>query len=50
MAGFDSYEQLRDDLDKNVAFMLEEGQAYTAPVWMGEFGTNTEDNYWKFLI
>ena len=30
--------------------MLEEGQAYTAPVWMGEFGTNSEDNYWKYLI
>jgi len=31
--------------------MLEEGQEYTAPVWLGEFGTNNKNNnYWNYLI
>jgi len=38
-------------LDYNVAFMLEEGKEYTAPVWLGEFGTNNnKNNYWDYLI
>lgn len=50
VAGYHTYEELRDDLDKNVAFMLEEGHDYTAPVWMGEFGTNSDSKYWMYLI
>ena len=50
VAGYDSYEQLRDDLDSHVAFMIEEGHDYTAPLWLGEFGTNSDSNYWKYLI
>ena len=23
---------------------------YTAPLWLGEFGENTSDNYWNFLV
>ena len=30
--------------------MLEEGQDYSAPIWLGEFGTNSQSTYWKFLI
>jgi hypothetical protein len=38
-------------MDYNVAFMLEEGNSYTAPVWLGEFGTNSnKSNYWNYLI
>ena len=50
VAKTDSYDELRDDLDKHVAFMLEENQPYTAPLWLGEFGTNSESDYWKYLI
>jgi hypothetical protein len=52
VASFDgSYAEFRNDLDNNVAFMLEEGQEYTAPVWLGEFGTsNQSNNYWSYLI
>jgi hypothetical protein len=38
-------------MDYNVAFMLEEGHDYTPPVWLGEFGTNSNSsNYWSYLI
>ena len=30
--------------------MLEEGHDYTAPLWLGEFGTNSDSDYWKYLI
>ena len=50
VARFDSYEELRDDLDNNIAFVLEEGHDYTAPLWLGEFGTSSESFYWKYLI
>jgi endoglucanase len=46
-----SYADFRNDMDWKVAFMLEEGQEYTAPVWMGEFGTASQsNNYWSYLI
>ena len=50
VARMDSYEHMRDDLDSNVAFMLEEGHDYTAPLWLGEFGTDFDSDYWKYLI
>ena len=46
----DTYENMRDDLDFNIAFCLEEGHDYTAPLWLGEFGTGNENDWWKFLI
>ena len=30
--------------------MIEEGHDYTAPLWLGEFGTNSDSDYWKYLI
>lgn len=33
-----------------MAYLLEEGQEYTAPLWLGEFGQNTDDNYWSYTI
>ena len=50
VARMDSYENLRDDLDKNIGFIIQEGQKYTAPLWLGEFGTADNSNYWKYLI
>ena len=41
---------MRDDLDKHMAFCLEEGHDYTAPLWLGEFGTEVDDDWWKFII
>lgn len=43
LTDINSYDKFRDEMDKNVTFMLEKEQSYTAPVWLGEFGTNTKD-------
>lgn len=45
-----SYEKFRDGLDQDVTYMLEEGHEYTAPVWVGEFGDNSQERYWNYLI
>lgn len=33
-------------LDKQWGFALEEGQAFTAPIWMGEFGYLNHGSFW----
>ncbi len=38
-AHVDSYEELRDSCDGFWGYLLEEGQPWTAPVWVGEIGT-----------
>merc|ERR1712137_1534734 len=50
VTSMDSYEQYVAGLEEAVAFLLEEGQDYTAPLWLGEFGQNTKDNYWDFTV
>lgn len=45
-----TYKNYVKGMDKNVAFLLNEDQDYSAPLWLGEFGQNTDDNYWKFTI
>jgi hypothetical protein len=50
VTSFKTYEKFVDGLDKKVAYILEEGQPWTAPLWLGEFGQNTSDNYWQFTI
>jgi endoglucanase len=45
-----NYDSFKAAMESKAVFMLEEGQAYTAPVWLGEFGTNTDDKYWTYLI
>jgi endoglucanase len=45
-----TYSLFKKGLEKNATFMLEEGHDYTAPVWLGEFGTNSDSKYWKYLI
>jgi len=47
---FTDYDQFKKQMDERYGYILEEDQDYTAPLWFGEFGTNTSDNYWKFLI
>lgn len=37
-------------MDRFWGFMLEDGQAYQAPVWMGEFGGSVRGRYWLHLL
>jgi endoglucanase len=46
----EGYDAFKAGLDANATFMMEWGKAYTTPVWLGEFGTNTSDAYWQYLI
>lgn len=41
VTSYDSYEEYVAGLNDEVAFILEEGQSYTTPLWLGEFGTNS---------
>lgn len=44
-----SYSQLRTYLDSMWGYLLTENQTYTAPLWIGEFGTDTSDNWWAWF-
>lgn len=46
----DSYIYLQSLFDWTWGFALQDGYPYTAPVWMGEFGTNTRGRYWMHLL
>eukprot|EP00929_Paragymnodinium_shiwhaense_P113086 TRINITY_DN81352_c0_g1_i1.p1 TRINITY_DN81352_c0_g1~~TRINITY_DN81352_c0_g1_i1.p1 ORF type:complete len:676 (+),score=100.52 TRINITY_DN81352_c0_g1_i1:272-2299(+) len=46
----DSYIYLQSVFDWTWGFALQDGYSYTAPVWMGEFGTNTRGRYWMHLL
>merc|ERR1719409_298927 len=46
----DSYTFLQSVFDWQWGFALQEGYDYTAPVWVGEFGTNTRGRYWMHLL
>jgi len=37
-------------LDAMWGFALDHGRAYTAPVWMGEFGAGTPSEYWNHMV
>lgn len=43
---FPTYWWMERHLDGLWGFALEEGFPYTAPVWMGEFGTEVRGEYW----
>eukprot|EP00928_Gymnodinium_smaydae_P060844 TRINITY_DN4468_c0_g1_i1.p1 TRINITY_DN4468_c0_g1~~TRINITY_DN4468_c0_g1_i1.p1 ORF type:complete len:753 (+),score=169.94 TRINITY_DN4468_c0_g1_i1:330-2261(+) len=45
-----SYEWAASWFDAYFGFILEEGQDYTAPVWMGEFGYANEGIYWQHFL
>uniref|UniRef100_A0A7S4UK49 Glycoside hydrolase family 5 domain-containing protein n=1 Tax=Alexandrium monilatum TaxID=311494 RepID=A0A7S4UK49_9DINO len=45
-----SYWLLVDHLDRAWGFVLEEGHDYTAPLLLGEFGTDKQDDFWQGLI
>ena len=37
-------------MNDQVAYILEDGHEYTAPLWLGEFGQNSDDSYWDYTI
>jgi len=37
-------------INNTVTFMRTEGKKYTAPIWLGEFGTNEDNKFWKLII
>jgi len=41
------YHEVRDNYDKDVAFMMFDD---SAPLWIGEFGTNVKGPYYDFFI
>lgn len=45
-----SYWLVERHFDRNWGFVLEDGQDYTAPVWMGEFGNAKRGEYWVNLM
>ena len=50
LAPLTDYQSFADGLNANIGYILQEDQTYTAPLWLGEFGQNTSDDWWKFLI
>jgi endoglucanase len=44
-----SYAQFSKLLDNSWGYIVTEGQPYTAPLWLGEFGTDTSDNWWAWI-
>ena len=50
----ETYQEYKEKLDGNWGFILEDGNTYTAPMWVGEFGTGHNDDglgyYWTCLL
>jgi len=44
------YETMRAELDSKWGFVMQQGHDYTAPVWMGEFGTGERNTYWLNFV
>mmetsp|Transcript_28506 Transcript_28506/g.81965 ORF Transcript_28506/g.81965 Transcript_28506/m.81965 type:complete len:690 (+) Transcript_28506:48-2117(+) len=45
-----TYARIEKELDSKWGFVLEAGHEYTAPVWMGEFGTGKRGTYWVNFV
>jgi len=45
-----TYTRIEKELDSKWGFVLEAGHEYTAPVWMGEFGTGKRGTYWVNFV
>lgn len=50
VTSYRNYDKYEKGLNNAVGYILEEGHDYTAPLWLGEFGENTQNNYWNFTI
>lgn len=44
-----SYNSFKSILGSNWGFLITQGQIYTAPVWIGEFGTDTDAAWWSWI-
>ena len=47
---YKEYGKFKKHLDEQIGFFSEEGQPYTAPLWLGEFGTNENEKYWLYVM
>jgi len=47
---FGSYEAFERELDFKWGFLLSESGSAAAPVWLGEFGTNTQSLWWEHML
>merc|ERR1711957_453024 len=50
---YSSYTVFKDDLDLRWGFLLNEDEndeASIAPVWLGEFGTNSNSRWWQHMV
>jgi len=45
-----TYGLLEGHFDRSWGFILDEGNSYTAPVWLGEFGNSVPGFYWNNLM
>eukprot|EP00929_Paragymnodinium_shiwhaense_P065725 TRINITY_DN3292_c0_g2_i1.p1 TRINITY_DN3292_c0_g2~~TRINITY_DN3292_c0_g2_i1.p1 ORF type:complete len:768 (+),score=130.21 TRINITY_DN3292_c0_g2_i1:70-2304(+) len=45
-----SYDFARDFLDDKWGFVTEEGQPYTAPIWVGEFSYDNDGPAWQHIV
>ena len=47
---YKGYDDFKDKMTQKYGYILEEGHDYTAPLWLGEFGENTQNEWWQFTI
>jgi len=46
----DNYTIFAQSLEKYLTYVTTTGKPYTAPFWLGEFGENSQSDYWNFTI
>jgi endoglucanase len=45
-----SYYQFESMMNQKWGYLISENKPYTAPVWVGEFGENTDSEWWGWMI
>lgn len=45
-----TYAQLARTLDQQWGYLVTENQSYTAPLWLGEFGTDSSSDWWQWIL
>ena len=49
LSNYTTYAETAKDYDDAFGYIVKDtSAAYHAPLWLGEFGTNSKSNYWKF--
>lgn len=44
------FETFAHDLDRRWGFLVDEESSVQAPIWLGEFGTDEDNQWWRYLI